>query len=113
MSDSLAKFSNILDLGTESSEMSHDSLKVIFNYSSHVLIEILLWRGQNVAIPLDKLNYSDFLLPFKLFHLENLYVTDQKKQLLKARMKDIVLSSFNSYSKNSTPLNLTKENLSR
>ena len=98
MLDSLAKFSNILDLGTESSEMSHNSLKVIFNYSSQALTESeksLLWRGLNATIPPDKLNYSDFLLPFKLLYLENLYVTDQKKQLLKARIKDSVLSSFN------------------
>ena len=41
--------------------------------------------------------------------MQNLDVTDQKKQLLKAKIKDSALSSFNSYNKNSAPLNLTKE----
>ena len=39
--------------------------------------------------------------------MQNLEVTDQKKQLLKARSKESVLSSFNSYNKNSVPFNLT------
>ena len=41
--------------------------------------------------------------------MQNLDVTNQNKQLLKARIKGSVLSSFNSYNKNSAALNLTKE----
>ena len=104
----------LLNLGIESSKTSHDPQKVIFNYSSHVLTESeksLLWKGLNFAIPPDKLEYSDFLLPFELLyrHIQNLDVTDQKKQLLKARIKDSALSPFSSYNKNSAALNLTKE----
>ena len=57
---------------------------------------------------------SDSLLPFELLYhdIQNLDVTDQKKQLLKARIKDSALSSFNSYNKNNAPLNLTKEEFS-
>ena len=57
---------------------------------------------------LDKLEYSDFLPPFEPLYsdIQNLEVTDQWKQLLKARIEDSPLSSFNSYNKNSAPLNL-------
>ena len=104
----------LFNLGIESSKMSHDPQKVIFNYSSHVLTESeksLLCKGLNFAIPPDKLEYSDFLLPFELLYrdIQNLDVIDQKKQLLKARIKDGALSSFSSYNKNSAALNLTKE----
>ena len=71
----------------------------------------LLCKGLNFAIPPDKLEYFDFLLPFELLYrgIQNLDVTDQKKQLLKARIKDIALLSFSSYNKNKAALNLTKE----
>ena len=57
-----------------------------------------------------KLEYSDFLLRFELLYrdIQNVDVTDQKKQFLRVRIKD-TFSSFNSYNKNSGPLNLTKE----
>ena len=103
----------LLNLGIESSKTSHNPQKVIFNYSSHVLTEsekILLCKGLNFAIPPDKLEYADFLLLFELLYrdIQNLDVTDQKKKLLNARIKDSALSSFISYNKNSAPLNLTK-----
>ena len=71
----------------------------------------LLYKGLNFAIPPDRLEYVDILLPFELLYrnIQNLDVTDQKKQLLKGRIKDSALSSFISYNKNSAPLNLTKE----
>ena len=49
------------------------------------------------------------LLPFELRYrdIQNLDVTEQKKQLLKAIIKDITLS-FNSHNKGSATLNLTK-----
>ena len=104
----------LFNLGIASSKTSHDPQKVIFNYSSHVLTESeksLLCKGLNFAIPPDKLEHSDFLLPFELLYrdIQNVDVTDQKKQLLKARIKDSALSSFSSYNKNSAALNLTKE----
>ena len=71
----------------------------------------LLCKELNVAIPPDKLEYLNFLFPFELLYrdIQNLEVTDQEKQLLKPRVKDSALSSFNSYNKNSAPLNLTRE----
>ena len=49
------------------------------------------------------------LLPFELRYrdIQNLDVTEQKKQLLKAIIKDIALS-FNSHNKGNATLNLTK-----
>ena len=43
---------------------------------------------------LDKLEYSDFLPPFEPLYsdIQNLEVTDQWKQLLKARIEDSPLS---------------------
>ena len=104
----------LFKLGIDSSKTSYDPEKVIFNYSSHVLTESeksLLCKALNFAIPPDKLEYSDFLLPFELLYreIQNLDVTDQKKQILKARIKDSALSSFNSYNKDSPTLNLAEE----
>ena len=95
-------------------QFSHDPEKVIFNYSSHVLTESeksLLCKGLNFAIPPNKLQYSDFLLPFELLYrdIQNLDVTDQKNQVLKATVKDSAVSSFSSYNKNSAALNLIKD----
>ena len=89
----------LFNLVIESSKVSHDPQKVIFNYSSHVLTESeksLLCKGLKFDFPPDKLQYSDFLPPFKLLYrdIQNLDVTDQKKQLLTARIKDSALSSF-------------------
>ena len=94
----------LFNLGIESSRTLHDPQKVIFNCSSHVLTKSeksLPCNGLNFAIPPDKYAYSDFLLPFELLYrdIQNLDVTDQKKQLLKARIKDSALSSFNSFNK--------------
>ena len=86
------------NLGIESSKTSHDPQKAIFNFSSDVLTECeksLHCKELNFAIPPDKLKYFNFLLPFELFSrdIQNLDVTGQKKQLLKARIKDRALIS--------------------
>ena len=49
--------------------ISHDTDKVIFNYSSHVLIEsdkFLICKGLNLAILPKTLEFADYLLPFEL-----------------------------------------------
>ena len=49
--------------------MSHDTDKVIFNYSYHVLIEsdkCLICKGLNLAILPKTLEFADYLLPFEL-----------------------------------------------
>ena len=48
--------------------MSHDTDKVIFNYSYHVLIEsdkFLICKGLNLAILPKTLEFADYLLPFE------------------------------------------------
>ena len=61
----------LFNLGIESSKTSHDPQKVIFNYSSHVLTESaksLHCKRLNLAILPDKLEYSNYLLPFELLY---------------------------------------------
>ena len=104
----------LFDLGIENSQTSHDPDKVIFNYSSHVLTEnekSLLCKGLNFAIPPKTLEYADYLLPFELLYcdIHNLDITNEKKEVLKTRIKDCAFSSFYSYIENGAPLNLTSE----
>ena len=92
----------------------HDPDKVIFNYSSHVFTESeksLLCKGLNFAIPPKTLEYADYLLLFELLYrdIHNLDITNEKKEVLKTRIKDYAFSSFNSYYENGAPLNLTPE----
>ena len=59
------------NLGLEVSKVSHDPGKIIFNYPSYNLSKSeksLLCKGLNFAIPPDKLEYSDYLLPFELLY---------------------------------------------
>ena len=51
----------------------------------------LLCKGLlKFAIPPDKLEYSDYLLPFELFYrdIKNLDVTNEKSNFLKVKIKD-------------------------
>ena len=52
--------------------VSHDPDKAIYNFSNYNLMDSdksLLIKGLNFAIPLTKIKYSKFLLPFELlFH---------------------------------------------
>ena len=89
-------------------------IKWRFNYSSHVLTEnekSLLCKGLNFAIPPKTLEYADYLLPFELLYcdIQNLDITNEKKEVLKTRIKDCAFSSFYSYIENGAPLNLPSE----
>ena len=74
----LAHHQNILskklfNLGLEFSKVSHDPDQIIFNYSPYTLSKSekgLLCKGLNFAIPPDKLEYSDYLLPFELLYCD-------------------------------------------
>ena len=49
---------------------SHDPDKVIYNFSDYKLTESeksVLCKGLEFAIPPNKLEYADFMLPFELF----------------------------------------------
>ena len=74
------------NLSIESSKTPQDPQKVSFNYCSHVLIKSeksSVCKGLAFAISPDELECSDFLLPFEFLsrNVQNLDVTDQKKQL--------------------------------
>ena len=102
----------LFDLGFENSQTSHDHDKVIFNYSSHVLNESeksLVCKDLNFAIPPKALEYANYLLPFELLFrfMHNLAINNEKKEVLKTRIKDCAFSSFNSCNENGAPLNLT------
>ena len=84
------------------------------NYSPHVLTEnekSLLYKSLNFAIPPKTLEYADYLLPFELLYrdIHNLDITNEKKEVLKTKIKNCAFSSFNSYNENGAPLNLTPE----
>ena len=52
-------------------KVSYDPEEIIFNYSSYNLSrseKSLLCKGLNFAIPPDKFEYSDYLLPFELLY---------------------------------------------
>ena len=107
---------NLFDLEFGNSQTSHDPDKVILNYSSHILTENekdLLSKGLNFTIPDKTLEYAGYLLPFELLYRDkhNLDITNEKKEVLKIRMKDFAFSLFNSYSENGAPLNLSREEL--
>ena len=104
----------LFELGFENSQTSHNPDKVIFNYPSHILTErekSLLSKGLHFAIPPKTLEYADYLLPFELLYRDiyNLDITNEKKEVLKTRIKGCAFSSFNSYNKHRAPLNLTPE----
>ena len=86
------------------SELKHNPDDVIRNYSSYQLSDVeksLLSRGLNFAIPPKKLKYQDYLLPFELLYRDVKDVDEVKDSLihLKARLKDVGLSSFRLYNK--------------
>ena len=94
----------LFNLGLELSKVSHDPDKIIFNYSSYTLTKSdksLLCKGLNFAIPPDKLEYSDYLLPFELLYrdIKDLDLPNEKTNFLKAKIKDCALSSFKLYNK--------------
>ena len=74
------------NLSIESFKTPQDPQNVRFNYCSHVLIKSeksSLCKGLAFAISPDELKCSDSLLPFEFLsrNVQNLDVTDQKKQL--------------------------------
>ena len=60
---------------------------------------------------LKTLEYADYLLLFELLYcdIHNLGIANEKKEVLKTRIKDCAFSLFNSYNENGAPLNLTTE----
>ena len=104
----------LFNLGLEGSKVPHDPDKIIFNYSSYNLSEgekSLLCKGLNFAVPPDKLEYSDFLLPFEFLYrdIKDLDLPNEKTNILKAKITDCGLSSFKLYNKKGIVSSLNKD----
>ena len=101
-------------MGFENFETLHDPGKVIFYYCFQFLTVIesnSLCKDLNFAIPPKKLEYADYLLLFEILYrdIHDLDITNEKKEVLKSRIKDCAFSSFNSYNENDAPLYITPE----
>ena len=68
--------------------LSHDSNKVIFNFSSHVITneKRLLCKGLRFSIPPKKIEYANFLTQFELFEMKS-----ENCNVLKDKIKKIFL----------------------
>ena len=104
------------NLGLEVSKISHDTDKTIFNYSSYNLSKSekkLFCTGLNFAIPPDKLEYSDYLLPFELLYrdIKDLDLPNEKTNFFKAKIKDCALSSFKLYNEKGVVSSLNKDEI--
>ena len=109
-------FKTLFNMGLEFSKVSHDPDKIIFNYSSYTLSKkekSLLCKGLNFAIPPDKLEYSDYLLPFELLYhdIKDLDMPNEKPNFLKAKIKDCALSSFKLYNEKGSVSSLNKDEI--
>ena len=86
------------------SKLHHNPNKIIHNFSSYQLSEIeklLLCKCLNFALPLKKLKFENYLLPFELL-FRNMYDENQRNESilhLKSKIKDVGLSSFRLYNK--------------
>ena len=106
----------LFNLDLEFSKVSHDPDKIIFNYSSYALSKIeksLFCKGLKFAIQPDKLEYSDYLLPFKLLYrgIKDLDCPNEKANFLKAKIKDCALSSFKLYNEKGAVSSLNKNEI--
>ena len=90
------------NLGLESRYECHDPDKVIFNHSSYKLSDLekrLLPKGLNYALPPIKLNYGDYMAPFKLFYREirKLPIENHELEKVKTEIKKEEYSLFDNY----------------
>ena len=81
----------------------HDSNKIIFNSSSHVLTEdekSLLYKGLRFSMLPKKINYANFLALFELLYRYTVMfeMRSQNRDYLKNKLKDSNFSTLTSYS---------------
>ena len=82
---------------------SHDPNKVIFNFSSNVVIEeekSLLCKGLRFCIPPKKIEYADLFTQFELLYRDIIMfeMKSENRDFLKNKLKDIFFSTFKSHS---------------
>ena len=90
----------------------HDPDKVIYNFSSHKLTETeksLLSKGLKFALSPNKLEYSDYMLPFELLFrdIKTNDISNQKSNSIKSKIQDTAFSSFDSFKTFKPKSNLT------
>ena len=98
------KLKNLLEVSLkEVINDSHNPNRVIFNFSSYELSDTeksVLRKGLNFSVRPKSIEYSEFILPFELLFRdikqENLCSEDLS--LMKARLLDTALSSYESFS---------------
>ena len=105
----------LFNLGSEVSKVSHEHDKIIFSYSSHNLSKSeksLLSKGLKLAIQPDKIEYSDYLMPFELLYcdIKDLDFPNGKTNFVNAKIKDCALSSFKRKSRWSFALKTLSKN---
>ena len=96
-------------------ERSHNSDKIIINYSSCQLSDTektVLTNDLNFALPPKKLNYAGYLTPYEILFVDikRLSVDDSILEKLKVDMKKICFSSFENF-KFKDELNITPAKL--
>ena len=109
------KLKNLLEISLkEVINDTHDPNKVIFNFSSYELSEVeksVLCKGLNFSVKPKSIEYSEFLLPFELLFRDVKQENYQSEDLslIKARLLDTVLSSYEIFSRDQSPSeNLTE-----
>ena len=102
------KLKNLLEISLkEVINDSHDPNKVIFNFSSYELSDVeksVLCKGLNFSVKPKSIEYSEFLLPFELLFWDvKQNLCSEDLSLMKARLLDTALSSYESFSSGHSP----------
>ena len=97
-------------------QIFHDPDKVIYNFSDYKLTESeksVLCKGLEFAVPPNKLEYADFMLPFELLFrdIKNTDLSIPQTKVVKSKILDTAFSSFDSFNNNKMRSNLSKEEL--
>ena len=91
---------------------SHVPDKVIYNFSDHKLTKSeksVLYKGLEFAIPHNKLEYADFMLPFELLFrdIKNTDLSIPQTKAVKSKILDTAFSSFDNFNNNKVRSNLS------
>ena len=103
------KLKNLLEISMkEVINDSHDPDKVIFNFSSYELSDVeksVLCKGLNFSVKPKFIKYSEFLRPFELLFrdVKQENFCSEDLSLMKARLRDTALSSYESFSSDQSP----------
>ena len=101
---------------TRLENFSHDTGKVIYNFSDYKLTESeksVLCKDLEFATPPNKLEYADFMLLLELLFrdIKNTDLSIAQTKAVKSKILDTAFSSFDSFTKNKMRSNLSKEEL--